>query len=364
MIRRVVPVVALGLAISLAACGKASTTDQVGKASTTAATTTAEATTETRRASDGCMGESTRTPGLSRSKIKGADGVDHPYRIFEPDVAADEPTPLLLDLPGLTEPIDFHAESTQAEAVAGGDGATVVTPQGTPNPYRWNPVPGPDNPDVALLRSLIDDIAESHCIDLDRIYVQGISNGGMMSGIISCELDDVVAAVGLVSGMQRGCEGSDPVPAIVFWGELDPVLPYSGGVGEALLGQGAGFPTTVSVRPGGRWSPAGDFEGFPPVEVSVSRWAADNGCAPEPTSTMAGEHVELHRWTGCRNGADVEFYVVTNGGHTWPGSKKFLEMTDRSDPLAVAVGVTTDEIDASELIWEFFKAHPRSAAAG
>jgi polyhydroxybutyrate depolymerase len=38
--------------------------------------------------------------------------------------------------------------------------------------------------------------------------------------------------------------------------------------------------------------------------------------------------------------------VVEDGGHTWPGS---LDV-----PL---LGETTREIDATDLIWEFFAAH-------
>ncbi len=365
--KRVRLVLVAGLAAPLlAACGSGSegTTDAAKTTVSSAADAEAQldssaAAGETRRASPGCMGAPTRTAGLSRASITDADGTDHPYRLFEPDVAADEPTPLVLDLHGLTEPIDFHAESSATETVAGGDGATVVTPQGTPNPFRWNPIPGADNPDVIMLRTLIEEITSSHCIDLDRVYSQGISNGGIMSGILSCELDDVIAAVGLVSGIQRGCVDTSPIPVVVFWGELDTVLPYSGGVGAALLGGEPNVPTTVSVRPGGRWSPDGDYSGFPPVEVAVSQIARDNGCDAEPTTTMASEHVEHHVWRNCDEGADVEFYVVTNGGHTWPGSKKFIDMNGGDDAATAAItGVTTDEIDATSVMWEFFKAHP------
>jgi polyhydroxybutyrate depolymerase len=46
----------------------------------------------------------------------------------------------------------------------------------------------------------------------------------------------------------------------------------------------------------------------------------------------------------------VLLYAVIGGGHTWPGS-----------PVEIAsLGPTTHEIDASQLIWAFFAAHPRS----
>jgi polyhydroxybutyrate depolymerase len=49
-------------------------------------------------------------------------------------------------------------------------------------------------------------------------------------------------------------------------------------------------------------------------------------------------------WSGCAGGAVVEAYLIEDGGHTWPGS-----------PLVSGRGaVTNQDIDASELIWQFF----------
>ena len=44
-------------------------------------------------------------------------------------------------------------------------------------------------------------------------------------------------------------------------------------------------------------------------------------------------------------------YKVEGGGHSWPGS-------EFSVSIASIVGETTDEIDANELMWEFFMEHP------
>jgi polyhydroxybutyrate depolymerase len=89
----------------------------------------------------------------------------------------------------------------------------------------------------------------------------------------------------------------------------------------------------------------------PPVEDSVAAWAARNGCAAAPTVTQVSEHVEQRTFTGCRNGDEVVFYVISNGGHTWPGSK--AAATVDKDPETK--GVTTMEIDATKLAWAFFQ---------
>jgi polyhydroxybutyrate depolymerase len=46
----------------------------------------------------------------------------------------------------------------------------------------------------------------------------------------------------------------------------------------------------------------------------------------------------------------VILYTVEGGGHTWPGGKPLPEWI---------VGRTTNEINASRVMWEFFMQHPR-----
>ena len=55
------------------------------------------------------------------------------------------------------------------------------------------------------------------------------------------------------------------------------------------------------------------------------------------------------RYSGCRDNADVILYTVHGGGHAWPGG----------EPLPVwLVGRTTQDIDATAVMWEFFQLHP------
>ncbi len=49
-------------------------------------------------------------------------------------------------------------------------------------------------------------------------------------------------------------------------------------------------------------------------------------------------------------GAAVDFYIVMGGGHAWPGSKL-------SAALSSITGLSTFEIDATGIIWQFFRDH-------
>jgi polyhydroxybutyrate depolymerase len=76
----------------------------------------------------------------------------------------------------------------------------------------------------------------------------------------------------------------------------------------------------------------------------VGTWATSLGCAAEPKVSQPSDHAELSVYDGCTSDDDaVQLYVVDGGGHTWPGADLFGDAT-----------ITTQEIDASELIWQFF----------
>ena len=93
--------------------------------------------------------------------------------------------------------------------------------------------------------------------------------------------------------------------------------------------------------------------GFPAVDDMMADWAARNGCDAEPGESSVADDVTLLRWD-CPAGGTTELYRVDGGGHTWPGS-------DFSARIEEVVGTTTFSIDANELMWAFFSAHPLGA---
>jgi polyhydroxybutyrate depolymerase len=44
-------------------------------------------------------------------------------------------------------------------------------------------------------------------------------------------------------------------------------------------------------------------------------------------------------------------YVIEGGGHTWPNTVQYLPVKD--------IGRMSRDFDATEVIWEFFKKHPK-----
>jgi len=301
--------------------------------------------------SPGCAAErpETITPGTVLDTTIVTGDKTHPYRLYVPaSLTNGAPAPLVLDLHGLTQPRNSQAAVSGWEALSETERFIVLTPQGGEAVPNWSATVADDNPDTAYLRALIDKTQTDLCVDLTRVYVGGISNGGLESSIIGCKLVDKVAAVGLVAGIvvPEPCRSAPPMPVIVFWGKLDCVLPFYGGLGPCL---GPRQPGVVRTAPS---EPPVDNSGVPPVEASVKAWSQRNGCGEEPTTMKVSEHTEKITYDSCRNGAAVELYVVSNGGHTWPGSK--LAASQDKD-LNSPQGITTMEIDATALLWEFYQ---------
>ena len=180
--------------------------------------------------------------------------------------------------------------------------------------------------DVQFIADLIDALSRQYAIDAKRVYVNGLSNGGGMTAVLGCQLADRIAAIGTVAGAYAmplsECKPSRPVPAMVFHGTTDPIVPFKGG---------------AAGPPGMK---------LPDITTWVSDRAALNGCNPQPTESQAAASVTLRRYTGCRNDAEVAFYAVDGGGHTWPGGESMPKWL---------TGPTTQAVDATRELWRFFQ---------
>lgn len=184
-------------------------------------------------------------------------------------------------------------------------------------------------PDVVFISDLIDKLQASYNIDPRRIYVNGLSNGAGMSLVLSCTLSDRVAAVGAVAAAYTlpwaWCSDAKPVPMVAFHGTADPVTPYEGGK------------VWISHDP------------FPSIPKWAANWAHRNRCAPAPVESRVADDVTRIEYRDCADNASVVLYAIQGGGHTWPGGTPLPEWL---------VGPTTTSIDASKVMWAFFREHP------
>ena len=182
--------------------------------------------------------------------------------------------------------------------------------------------------DVGFTRAIVAELQSQANIDPKRIYATGLSNGGILSQRLACEASDLFAAVAPVAGTLnfQPCKPSQPVSVIEFHGTADNHIPYEGGFGSESL---------VNV----------DFES---VLDSVGFWTSFNRCA-STSLTESFADIQHETWTGCADSTAVELYTIIGGGHAWPGGRGGWPGSDEP----------TQTISATQLIWEFFVAHPK-----
>lgn len=262
-------------------------------------------------------------------------GEERRYLLYVPEsYDPTVPTPLVITLHGFAQWPANQAAVSRWNDLADEYGFIVVYPAGTGFPMRWRTSGASGSAtdpmqDVAFISDLIDKLSDEYNIDPTRVYANGLSNGGGMSFVLSCKLSERIAAFGSVAGAYSfpwaACNPSRPVPAIIFHGTADPIVPYQGG-------------------PSG---PSGFT--FPYIPDWVDSLARRNGCDEVPQNLATSGDVSGVQYTSCAG--DVDFYTIAGGGHSWPGGgylPKFI------------VGNITHDIDASRTMWEFFQQHPLS----
>lgn len=198
--------------------------------------------------------------------------------------------------------------------------------------------------DVGFISALIDTLIKDYRIDPGRIYVTGISNGAIMSYRLACELSHKITAIAPVDGnipqpLFPDCMPSRPVSVLAINNINDPLVPFEGG---EIYGH------FHSVKLGKVLS-AGE---------SIEFWVTRNKCGTTPVvveepdrDPKDGTRVTRKEYINDIDGTEVILYSVDGGGHTWPGGFQYLP--------AWIIGKTSRDIDASEVIWSFFKKHSR-----
>lgn len=177
----------------------------------------------------------------------------------------------------------------------------------------------------AIIDYLLD---QGYDIDERRIYSSGISMGGMASQTLALELHDRIAAIAPVA------IGLDTI--------------YDD---EAPLSETIPRPMTVVSFYGTQ-----DNQ-YPGNFYEVLPYLADHNNADEtPVIESLGvasdddiTNVERFTYANGDNGTEVIFYRIENGGHTWPGTYQYASL--------LTVGLTTQHIHATDLIWEHLSKH-------
>ena len=241
-----------------------------------------------------------------------------------PDKMSGGAAPLVLNFHGITESPELQQLLSRMDGEARRRGMVLVYPEGVG--LSWNAggccgrARDEQVNDVRFVRDLVSELESELCIDRNRVYATGMSNGGMFSYRLACDASDLFAAIAPVSAVDEtlACAPRRPVPVLSFNGTSDPVVHYGGGW----------------------WS-------LESAQESFARWTARDHCAKAPPRLVWQQgDARCEAATGCA--ADVIACTLQGGGHTWPGGTR-----------APFLGRTSADLDATTTLLDFFLAHPR-----
>ncbi|WP_225586948.1 PHB depolymerase family esterase [Algoriphagus sp. Y33] len=176
--------------------------------------------------------------------------------------------------------------------------------------------------DVGFVSTVIDVMVGQYQGDPKKIFVTGMSNGAMLAYRLACEIPEKITAVAPVSGtmMARNCTSDKALPILHIHSVLDKIIPFNGGIGLA------GYH-------------------FASVDSALAVWSSINELPIVPLESRFQDYT-YKLWENGTN-YTIELFVTEDGGHSWPGGN--IARPGADSPSSA--------VDATELIWDFFRRH-------
>lgn len=268
------------------------------------------------------------------------DGLTRMYRVYVPQrYSAAAPASLVLAFHGGGGDMDYMATDkyygliSKAEA----EGFVVVFPNGfskleSGKFATWNAgtccagARDQNVDDVGFVRKIIDNVTIQLNIDRNRIYATGMSNGGMLTYRLACEMADTFKAIAAVAGTDNttSCTPRVPISILHIHARNDDHLLYNGGAGKMFRDM----------------SKVSDFISVP---TTISKWVKQNGCNPTPQRVLETPGAYCDKYSPCQGNTAVQLCVTETGGHSWPGGTK----PRGNEPASQAIA-------ANDVMWAFF----------
>lgn len=196
--------------------------------------------------------------------------------------------------------------------------------------------------DVGFIAELINHLVETYNADAKKVYVTGLSNGGMMTLRLGCELSSKITAIApVIANFPQNtfgkCRPDTALPVLIINGTEDPLVPWKGGYVKFFRRK---MGKVVSTK------------------KTVQFWVSHNKCNETPIvenlpdkDKQDNSTVTVYTYDNDKNGCKVVLYSVNGGGHTLPGSN----MPDRP----YIFGIKNNDINGPKVIWEFFNEHSK-----
>ena len=264
------------------------------------------------------------------------DGLDRVFDLYVPDEYDGRALPVVFYFhPLFTNKSYLKIARTRRKANR--EGFIAVYPNGVGASWNAGACCGPANgagrdppvDDLGFVRAMVADVKARVCVDADRVYATGFSNGGFLSHRLACQASDLFAAVAPVSSVNgmtpAACRPERPVPILTINGTEDILVPYEGGFSLRGITNGT----------------------FESVAESTERWRGHNGCTGTPRIVHAQGATTCRAYEQCDGGAEVVECTVEGGGHCWFG-----------EPICI-FGDNGSGIEATDATWAFLSRFTR-----
>ena len=268
------------------------------------------------------------------------DGLARKYRVHVPtgyDPAT--PAPVLFALHGGGGNMDYQANDQRYGLISTSEreGFIAVFPNGysklrSGKFATWNAgaccgdARDKNIDDVGVIRRVVDDVTGKLNVDRNRFFAAGMSNGGMMSYRLACELSDTFSAIAAIAGTDNTttCQPKKPMAILHIHAKNDDHVLFNGGAGP------------------GAFRDESKITQFTSVPATVSKWVASSRCNPTPKRILEKPGAYCDLYSPCQANVSVQLCVTDTGGHSWPGGTK-----PRSESPSSA-------ISANDVMWKFF----------
>lgn len=269
------------------------------------------------------------------------NGVTRMYQLHVPaKYNPQTPTPFLLALHGGGGDMSYQANDKYYKQISKSDEVGFIV--AFPNGYSkfksgkfatWNAGKccgdARDNniDDVGFLKELVSRVTSQLNVDKNKIFATGMSNGGMMSYRLACELADTFKGIAAVAGTDNtiNCTPKNPISILHIHAKNDDHVLFNGGSGKGTKDK-----TKVTE--------------FNSVPNTISKWVKFNGCNETPKRVLEKEGAYCDLYSPCKNNTEVKLCVTETGAHSWPGGEKVRGSES-----------TSKAISANDMMWDFFQ---------
>jgi polyhydroxybutyrate depolymerase len=257
-------------------------------------------------------------------------GLNREFSFYHPANPDHLKLPLVINFHGAGGNVAAEIASDQWVTRARSGKFYYLAPQALSDAYQnytyWNVGYGLDRDDVNFVKTVLASLVAQQDIDLDRVYVTGMSSGGHMAFYAGQRMQDQIAAVAPISGsiypgVLPSYYFSHPMPLLKIHGTADTIVKM------------AGDQDSVS------WS------------AILSIWKKNNLITTGPVTidlpnlvSSDNSTVTKDEYRGPTIASDIDDYRINGGGHSVPGI----------EPSA------NQDINAYDVIWTFFQKHKLS----